>query len=275
MDQGEEKPKHPLTGESYDEETERARLTPIDKLKDAEIQAKFKDFIKESLRDNPEKRKINAKKLLEISSQRGWAFRSYFSYVPNTDTFQERASINFTETEGNYNLTELIKYGEDRGDSTHLVFDQVKILEDGERKVVWEGVRISLDNNHNSIELNYDENGNIIKFNLNPQHTYHPLTNIDIAELKNKKHIKIDEGNTNYEWEINEADKIITFKRIKDGRLCDSMSIPTKIDKEQVINDLCPHELIENPYEANSDCDNKWLDKDILKDTFGIDWQRS
>ncbi len=275
MDQNEEKPKHPITGEPYDEEVERAKLIPVDQIKDAEVQAKFKDFIRESLRDNPEKRKINAKKLLEITSRATWVFRSYFSYVPNRDTFQERASINFTETEGNYNLTELIKYGEDRGDSTHLVFDQVKILEDGERKVVWEGLQISLSNQGNYIEINYDDNGQIIKFNLIPQGVYHRSTNIDIPDLKNKKRIIVTEESFDYEWEYNEVNSTIVYKRIKGSRLLDNMFVPTKIDKEQVISDLCPRELIKNPYEASSDLDNKWLDKDILKDAFGIDWQRS
>lgn len=32
MDQGEEKPKHPLTGEPYDEEVERAKITDFSKI---------------------------------------------------------------------------------------------------------------------------------------------------------------------------------------------------------------------------------------------------
>ncbi len=276
MDQGEEKPKHPITGEPYDEEAERARLSPIDQISNAEVQAKFKDFIGESFRDNPDKRKINANKLLEVKKHGNRVMRIYYSYNPQITTFLEKAKVELLEHEKEGKILEIIKYGEDRAEYTHLRFNQVFWTIDEGATVFDSGLEVNTSYMRNKFEIKYDQNGKIIQLRFYEKGRTHPTSNINIHALEKTGKFTISVvGKERDHWEIDDLGERIIYTREIDEQLQQRLTVPIKINKDQLLERICPPALIENPYEAKSDLDDKWLSQDLLKDVVGINWQRS
>lgn len=77
----------------------------------------------------------------------------------------------------------------------------------------------------------------------------------------------------NREVVLDKDNETIRLIREESGSIKDDVTLPLRIDFERAFNDLIPEQILEHPFAASPDLDNKWKEVDLKRD-FGIDWQR-
>lgn len=241
---------------------EQSSITP-------EVQEAFKKHLKESNTMSTARYHSVPEKLFEATGMPPWNGTSYFRVyyrIPTRETFSL------------YDVTaELFLTMNDNESVDSFTVDLLG--EPGERK---DKLRIShwanlppIGRSHTSIDAtlqerdlraNYD-NDQLHDFLFKPNYDDFGV-NIFFEELQARG--KMNFGDTQVEYD--KENGLVKLKRETNGEIRDEITIPTKIDSQQITQELIPAQLQNNPLEADPEHDH-WKTTD-LKHDLGIDWQR-
>jgi hypothetical protein len=282
MDQGEEKQKHPLTGEPFDEETERQRLIPLGPKKELvtpEMQRAFaEDYLPRVTRGLDTLRVVEDKLFYSGEYRRHDSVNYHRCYViPRHNDFSDHAMIEMLINQKIEHLTVLL-LGE-QVDIEYSEKDRFRIEYEPEGET--EVLSISGVINKRRIYAAYNNNGNLEDFYMNSATHLHEdpdftldhdqiYTNVD--KIRKLGKILFTARGYVYELGFDEENDNLTLKRKEDEELKDSISIPLKLNIEDVINTLVSREIFNDPVQADLKYDESW--KNANFETFGVKWHR-
>lgn len=270
MDQGEEKPKHPITGEPYDEEEERNRLHPIEvsETTSKEVQNAFINYCKNTGSGlDPKEDKAYPERLLLVHNS-GLKVREYYSlYRPGkTYDFLRIAELRIRlDNSDKFDSIELEQYDEN-GDHQGFFYDDVDtsiyfVKENDALDVVYhkEGdlTRIAFTVYNQELEEDDDEASLKIESEA-------------LLELARLGKMSLERKSHSYTLATVKGKIILTHKH---GNRKDECVIPVKISTEETINKLFNPITLKDPVNAPTDLDDSWKSANLSKIS-GIEWER-
>lgn len=293
MDGDEEKPKHPLTGETYDEKAERARLVSSDEISatSPELQQKFQNFVDQFLVPDIAHKDFSHKTVparlffareVKPTSKPSNTRRVYFKRDDRLPTYNFRPAheLNFEKSQSlsgeiiNFRVHSL---GEEH-DAPYEELDSFTISCDlntfGD-----ESLNIQSNINSKVLRVSYWQGGKLDVIEFNSDLRKHHSDDVDLtAEIfeavKAKKSKEVVQARgADFEVTYNEESDAVEIRRILKGKQTDFMSIPMQVDLKQTQVKVLSGQLIDNPVGADLSEDDQWMA--LTLNDLGINWQRS
>lgn len=283
MDQGEEKPRHPLTGEPYDEEEERSRLQVIEngKFPSTEIQVKFAEFISTIYKGRGERRVSPQKLFTAYLYKQEWGDHFLRFYYDRNDSDQRgftcRKMLDFYKKNEEINYISIRLHGE----TQNVPYEELdKSTLDFINDNADETLKVGLTIKSRKLVLDFDNKGELRGINFNSDMKSHSDPDIvlfmtkeyiDLIKKTNKsfkQKIRYSNVKLNFDHDTNS----IIFERSEDGEIKDTVNIPIEIDLTKIEDMLLTESLKKDPLTADTDEDIQWQDFNFGK--LGIEWQR-
>lgn len=297
MDGDEEKPKHPLTGEPYDEETERKRLAPVEESPSQLAIHAFEKFIVESRSEIsvPYELRVEPQELffaLSLDFEQyspAWqeVNRTYMPKV-NSNEFNdsdEQYRISLQTTDNTIQAVRLSLRGENLDDLLRAKAESLSIAFGSEEERAREpkdfkNVSIECTSGDTTIYVTYHE-GVITHFGLNTKDgggfdIVQENNNQNVPtfnKLSKKKILKKTNRSVSFLATEEKIDDIVQIRvqRSKHGQIKEELIIPSQISTEAVFWDVVPKALLDNFYDAPTNLDI-WKNTNLA--TFNIRWNR-
>lgn len=291
MDQGEENPKHPLTGEPYDEEVERAKLIPLDKgdKPSKEIQTAFKNFVEEYIGRNNFKGefRIIPEKLFvsEELPKQEWQslfFRSYYQNPLNRsfDGLDQRAKLILSRSKNGYfakieKTGEHRKFSEQQPQEIDIQFSDRDRFEDTGNFGGFSKVLIHRKQNGRELSVYYNKDGRLVqigekvgqnKREIIENHFWWDRDKLN--DLLNGKKFSTRKGE--FKASKDKESREVTLTRSINGEVQDRIIIPLEVNLDEIFEQMFPKPLLEDGLNAETNLDEEWMSADLKN--FGISW---
>ncbi len=196
----------------------------------------------------------------------------YFGYTGQEgNMFHGTTTALFDRMDGEFHPAKVRYHGER---TREFVEFQMDIGDEDRRSQFGAKINARLDNR--TLILIYDANGDLEYLQIRDGERDEVDLNLrsksQIDELMKKKRDHLFERSL-YEMAALEGNVMSLIRNYHGGGVLDEFEIPTKINKAEIIQNLFPKELLDDPFNAPPELDT-WRRADVLSE-IGIKWERN